>query len=466
MRSIFLAGALVTLLAPRAMAQAPDTQRALERAILKELIEVNTSDSAGHTPELAAAIRTRLIAAGFPASDIAVIGYSPRFQNVVARYRGRATGKKPIMLMAHMDVVDARKEDWSFDPYVFKEEGGFYYGRGTTDNKAGVATLVANFVRLKQEKFVPERDLIMVLTADEETSGESIVWLMKEHRALIDAEYALNTDAGGGALVQGKAQAFGVQTAEKVYLTFSFEARNKGGHSSLPIKDNAIYRLAAGLGRLANLDFPVRLNETSRAFFERSAVSETGQTAADMRAVAATSDPAAAGRLSALSPYYNSVMRTTCVATKLLGGHADNALPQMARATVNCRILPDDTPDAVQAVLARTVADPEVVITITQPAKPSPPSPLRADVVGPVERIAKEMWPTATLVPEMSTGATDGLYVRNGGIPVYGVGAIFEEINDIRAHGRDERVGVEPFHKAVSFWYRMLKALSTGDKSA
>lgn len=459
-------GVLWSLLVAPAWAQGPTPERALERAIFKELIEVNTSDSAGHTPELATALAARLKAAGFPANDVTVLGYQPRYQSLVVRYRGRASGKKPIMLMAHLDVVDARKEDWSFDPYVFKEEGGFYYGRGTTDNKAGVATLVANFVRLKQEKFVPDRDLIMVLTADEETSGESIAWLMKEHRALIDADYALNTDGGGGALVGGKAQAFSVQTAEKVYLTFTFEARNKGGHSSIPVRDNAIYRLAAALGRLSEFDFPVRLNETSRAFFERAAVSETGQSAADMKAVAATSDPAAAARLSALSPYYNSVMRTTCVATRLLGGHADNALPQMARATVNCRILPDDTQDAVQAVLTRIAADPGVQITVAQPAKPSPPSPLRADVIGPVERIAKQMWPTATMVPEMSTGATDGLYVRNGGIPVYGVGAIFEEINDVRAHGRDERVGVESFHRAVSFWYQLLKALTSGDKSA
>ena len=466
MRLVISVGILWSWLAIPVFAQSPEVQRALERTILKELIEVNTSDSAGHTPELAAAIATRLKAAGFPANDVTVLGHHPRYQGLVARYRGRASGKKPIMLMAHLDVVDARKEDWSFDPYIFKEEDGYYYGRGTTDNKAGVATLVANFVRLKQEKFVPDRDLIMVLTADEETSGQSIAWMMKEHRALIDAEYALNTDGGGGALVNGKAQAFSVQTAEKVYLTFTFAARNKGGHSSMPVKDNAIYRLAAGLGRLSDFEFPVRLNETSRAFFERAAVSETGQTATDMKAVAATADPAAAARLSAQSPYYNSVMRTTCVATRLLGGHANNALPQMARATVNCRILPDDTENAVLGVLTRVVADPQVQITIAEPAKPSPPSPLRADVIGPIERIAKQMWPTATMVPEMSTGATDGLYVRNGGIPVYGVGAIFEEINDVRAHGRDERVGVEPFHRAVSFWYQMLKALTSGDKSA
>ncbi len=466
MRVVVAIGIIGSLVSIPALAQSADPARVLERSILKELIEVNTSDSAGHTPELAAAIAARLKAAGFPASDIAVLGHQPRYQNLVARYRGRASGKKPIMLMAHLDVVDARKEDWSFDPYIFKEEAGFYYGRGTADNKAGVATLVANFIRLKQEKFVPDRDLIMVLTADEETVQESIVWLMKEHRALIDAEYALNTDGGGGLLVNGKPQTFSVQTAEKIYLTFSFEARNKGGHSSLPIRDNAIYHLVGGLGRLAGFDFPVRLNETTRAFFERSALAETGQTAADMKAVAATADPAAAARLSAQSPYFNSVMRTTCVATRLLGGHADNALPQLARATVNCRLLPDDTREAVQAELARVVADPTIQITVTQPSEPSPPSPLRADVVGPVERIAKQMWPGATMVPEMSTGATDGLFVRNGGIPVYGVGAIFEEANDVRAHGRDERVGVEPFHQAVSFWYQLLKALTSGDKSA
>ncbi len=466
MRVVLAIGIIGSLVSTPALAQSADPARVLERSILKELIEVNTSDSAGHTPELAAAIAARLKAAGFPASDIAVLGHQPRYQNLVARYRGRASGKKPIMLMAHLDVVDARREDWSFDPYIFKEEAGFYYGRGTADNKAGVATLVANFIRLKQEKFVPDRDLIMVLTADEETVQESIVWLMKEHRALIDAEYALNTDGGGGLLVNGKPQTFSVQTAEKIYLTFSFEARNKGGHSSLPIRDNAIYHLVGGLGRLAGFDFPVRLNETTRAFFERSALAETGQTAADMKAVAATADPAAAARLSAQSPYFNSVMRTTCVATRLLGGHADNALPQLAKATVNCRLLPDDTREAVQAELARVVADPTIQITVTQPSEPSPPSPLRADVVGPVERIAKQMWPGATMVPEMSTGATDGLIVRNGGIPVYGIGAIFEEANDVRAHGRDERVGVEPFHQAVSFWYQLLKALTSGDKSA
>lgn len=457
---------LLTVAVPCELLAQADPIRQRERDIFKEMIEVNTSDSAGNTGVLAAKVAERLKAAGFPAADITILGYEPKYQSLVARYRGRGTAKKPIMLMAHLDVVAARREDWSFDPFGFREIDGYYYGRGTNDNKAGAATLVANFIRLRQENFVPDRDLIMVLTADEETTGQSITWLMKEHRALIDAEYALNTDGGGGSLKDGNPQAFMVQTAEKIFLNLQLDVRNKGGHSSLPVKDNAIYRLAAALSRVGGYDFPVRLNETTRAFFDRAAAAETGQTAADMRALAATSDAAAAARLSAESPYFNSVMRTTCVATLLTGGHADNALPQLARANINCRILPDDTQDSVRAVLVRVIGDAGVEVTVKTAARPSPPSPLRADIVGPVERLSKEMWPSATVVPEMSTGATDGLDVRNGGIPVYGVGALFEEINDSRAHGRDERVGVEAFHKSSTFWYRMVKALTSGDKSA
>ncbi len=453
--------ALLALAAASPVQAQQDPQRVLEREILAELIEINTSDSARQTARIADVIRRRLVNAGFPASDVTILGHDPEFQNVVARYRGRAEGKKPIMLMAHLDVVDARREDWSFPPYQFREEGGFYYGRGTNDNKAGVATLIANFIRMRQEKFVPDRDLIMVLTADEETDGNAIAWLLSDQRALVDAEYALNTDAGGGALVNGKATAFAVQTAEKVYVTYELAVRNKGGHSSVPVPDNAIYRLSSGLTRLAAHTFPVRLNETTRAYFERSALTESGQTRSDMRALAATADPAAAVRLSEAVPFYNSVMRTTCVATRLYAGHADNALPQLARATVNCRLVPDDDQDSVRVALQRIVADTSIEVTITDPAKASPPSPLRADLMGPIESLVKEMWPGATVVPEMSTGATDGLFVRNVGIPVYGISALFEDINDGRAHGRDERVGVEAFHQASTFWYRMLKALTS-----
>lgn len=463
MRLLLISTAIAALLAAPARAQT-DAHRQLEREILAELININTSDSAGHTREAAEAMARRLTAAGFPAADVQVLGHTPKYQNLVARYRGAGRGR-PILLMAHLDVVDARKEDWSFDPYQFREVDGHYYGRGTTDNKAGAAMLVANFVRLKQEGFVPERDLIIVLTGDEETAGDCIKWLVREHRNLIDADFALNTDGGGGELRDGKAVAFSVQTAEKVYLTFTLEVRNKGGHSSLPEPDNAIYRLSNGLARLAKHDFPVRLNETTRAFFTRAAATQPPQVAADMRAVARNADPAAAKRLSVV-PYYNSVMRTTCVATRLFAGHADNALPQLARATVNCRMLPDDPPDHVQAELARIVADTAIHISQDRAPTPSPASPLRPDVMGPIEQLVGEMWPGAAVVPEMSTGATDGLYVRNAGIPVYGVAGIFERIDDVRAHGRDERVGVKAYHDAAEYWYRLVKSLATAKPGA
>ncbi|HLA91839.1 MAG TPA: M20/M25/M40 family metallo-hydrolase [Gemmatimonadaceae bacterium] len=450
--------ALVAAL-PLALAAQPADHRALEREILKQLVEINTSDSAGRTAEAAQAMARRLVGAGFSASDVRVLGPSPRYQSLVARYRGRSSGLKPILLMAHLDVVDARKEDWSSDPYALLEKDGWFYGRGTDDNKAGAAILVATFIRYRQEGFVPERDLIIVLTADEETTSDSIEWLVGQNRSLVDAEYALNTDAGGGEIRDGKPVALAVQTAEKVYLTLQLEVRNKGGHSSVPEPDNAIYRLSAALERLARFPFPVRLNETTRAFFERSAAAQSASAARDMRAVARTADAAAARRLSAV-PFYNSVMRTTCVATRLFAGHADNALPQLARATVNCRMLPDDQADSVEAVLRRVLADSAIRISRAAPPTPSPASPLRTDVMGPIEQLSARMWPGVVVVPQMSTGATDGLYVRNAGIPVYGIGALFDRIDDIRAHGRDERIGVKAFHDAAAYTYELVKTLA------
>ncbi|HTL06381.1 MAG TPA: M20/M25/M40 family metallo-hydrolase [Gemmatimonadales bacterium] len=434
--------------------------RALEREILKQLIEINTSDSAGHTKEAAEALAARLLDAGFPPADVRVLGYSPRYQSLVARYRGQGTGRKPILLMSHLDVVDARREDWTTDPYRFVEQDGFYYGRGTSDVKDGAAMLVANFIRYKKEGFVPDRDLIIVLTADEETSGQSISWLVREHRDLVDADYALNTDGGGGDYRDGKPIRFNVQAAEKVYQSFALEVRNKGGHSSRPVPDNAIYHLARGLARLADAEFPVRLNEVTRAFFARGAAAELPAVAADMRLVARTGDAAAARRLSRSSPYYNSVLHTTCVATRLLAGHADNALPQLARATVNCRIEPDEPVDSVEARLKRIVADTAIHFTRVADAHPSPPSPLRRDVMGPVESLSAKYWPGVPVVPEMSTGASDGLYTRNAGIPTYGVAAVFEDMNDSRAHGRDERVGVREYHTAAEYWYELVKRLA------
>ncbi len=439
--------------------------RRLEREILEELIRINTSDSAGGTPAAAKAVADRLLVAGFPAADVRVMGQTPRVQNVVVRYRGRDSARKPILLMAHLDVVDARREDWTTDPYQFVEKEGWYYGRGTSDNKAGAAMLVANFIRYKKEGFVPERDLVVVLTGDEETTGDGIRWLTQEHRALIDADYALNTDGGGGDYRDGKPIRFNVQAAEKIYQSFVLEVRNKGGHSSRPVPDNAIYHVSRGLSRIADYEFPVRLNEVTRAFFARGAAAESPALAADMRVVARTGNALAARRLSAASPYYNSTLRTTCVATRLFAGHADNALPQLARATVNCRILPDQSVDSVEAVLRRVVSDTAIRFSRVSEAHPSPPSPLRADLMQPLEALTAKYWPRVPIVPEMSTGATDGLYTRNIGIPTYGVGAIFDDLNDSRAHGRDERVGVKEYHQAAEYWYELVKQLSSARMS-
>ena len=454
--------ALLALAVPAAAQDGKDAAaRRLEREIFEELIRINTSDSAGGTPAAAQAVADRLLAAGFPAADVRVMGDDPRIRHVVARYRGRGGVQKPILLMAHLDVVDARREDWSTDPYQFVEKDGWYYGRGTSDNKAGAAMLVANFIRYKREGFVPSRDLILVLTGDEETTSGGISWLVRQHRDLIDADFALNTDGGGGDYRDGKPIRFNVQAAEKIYQSFILEVRNKGGHSSRPVPDNAITRLARGLGRIADYQFPVRLNEVTRAFFARGASAESPAIAANMRLVARTGSPLAARLLTDASPAYNATLRTTCVATRLFAGHADNALPQLARATVNCRILPDQSVDSVERTLRRIVADSAVHISRVANANPSPPSPLRPDVLTAIESLTARYWPGVPIVPEMSTGATDGLYTRNAGIPTYGVAAIFDDLNDSRAHGRDERVGVKEYHLAAEFWYELVKRLST-----
>lgn len=460
-----IAAALLCCLLPVSLSAQGDAGRDLEREIFRQLIEINTSDSAGRTLEASEALARRLLDAGLPAADVRILRPDDRQGMLVARYRGTGAGGRPILLMAHLDVVDARPEDWTVPPYRFLELDGYYYGRGTSDNKAGAAMLVANFIRYRREGFVPSRDLILLLTSDEETEQVSIDWVLREHRDLVDAEFALNTDGGGGELLNGQPVTFSIQASEKVYQTFTFTVRNRGGHSSVPEPDNAIYRLTAGLARLASHQFPVQLNEVTRAYFDRSAAGQPGDIARDMRALVTAGDPAAAARLSRV-PFYNSVLRTTCVATRLYGGHADNALPQLAQATVNCRILPGVPVAMVETVLREVVADSAIEISRVNEARPSPPSPLRPDVMRPLERLVAETWPRAVVIPEMSTGATDGLYTRNAGIPTYGVSGIFDEVGDIRAHGRDERVGVEAFHRAARFWYALVRALAGGPGGA
>src|SRR5438093_6624659 len=355
-----------------------DADRRLARDVFRELIAINTTDSLGNTPRAARAMAQRLLAAGFPAADVRVLlGPDAKHGNLVARYRGTGAGGRPIIVFAHLDVVPARRVDWSVDPFTFLEKDGYFYGRGTTDNKAGAAMLVADFIRLKQAGFKPQRDLILMLNGDEETAGSCIAWVVAKHRDLIDAEFALNTDAGGGVLRDGRRVMFVVQASEKVYATYVLEATDKGGHSSLPRPaDNPVYRLAPVLQRLAQYQFPVKLNEVSRAFFERSAALETGALAEDMRGVLKDPpDSAAVAHLSAV-PFYNSKLRTTCVATLMQAGHAENALPQSAQVTVNCRILPGEPAAEVAAALERLAGDDRIALRTVYAPIPSPPSPL------------------------------------------------------------------------------------------
>jgi acetylornithine deacetylase/succinyl-diaminopimelate desuccinylase-like protein len=366
------------------------------------------------------------------------------------------------MLLAHIDVVEAKREDWSMDPFTLQEKDGYFYGRGTGDDKFMAAAFVANLIRYRQEGYRPGRDLVVVLSTDEEIGDANslgIRWLLANQRALIDAEFALNEGAGVG-VKNGKPLRHGVQTAEKVPVNYRLEVKNAGGHSSLPVKDNAIYRLAEGLARLSKFDFPVKLNETTRLWFERSAATEAPQAAADMRAIAAgRADAAAMARLSA-SANYNSQLRTTCVATMLEGGHASNALPQSARAIVNCRVLPGEPVEEVEKTLRSVLADEQISLTRLGEFLASPPSPLRPDIVQPIEKLTAEFWPGIPVIPSMSSGATDGRFLRNAGIPTYGHSGLAGDVDDVRIHGRDERVGVKAFDDGLEYLYRLVKTLS------
>src|SRR2546423_921697 len=394
---------LFLLLAATAVAQSgSNDQRA--REIFKELIEINPTASVGSVTRAAEAMAARLKAAGFADRDVQLLGPDPRKHNLLARYHGTGA-QRPLLLLAHLDVVEAKREDWSFDPFTFLEKDGYFYGRGTSDDKGMAAQFVANVIRLKQEGFMPSRDLILALTADEEGGNfNGVDWLVKNHRDLIDAEFAIN-EGGGGNMRKGKYLTNEVQASEKGFQDFRLEVTNSGGHSSLPVKDNAIYHLAAGLSRLAAYEFPLQLNEVTRAYFERSASVESDpKVAADMRAVAkSTPDAAAAARLSAMLPYYNAQMRTTCVATRLQGGHANNALPQLATANVNCRILPGVSPASVKDTLVQAVADPQIKVSFVNQATPSKPSALRPRGHSALESLTKDMYPGVAVVPVMST---------------------------------------------------------------
>jgi acetylornithine deacetylase/succinyl-diaminopimelate desuccinylase-like protein len=459
--SLFLCITTVASAPLSAQPPAPMEYQKLGREVLKELIETDTTHSTGSTTVAAERMAARLLAAGFPRADVQVVGDAARKGNLVARLRGSGA-RKPLLFIAHLDVVEARREDWSLDPFTLTEREGFFYGRGTEDVKGGAATLVTAFTRLRQEGFTPDRDLILALTADEEGGpDDGIQWLLEHRKDLIDAAYCINVDAGGGELRAGKVAAIEVQAAEKVFLSFTLTVRSAGGHSSLPTKDNAIYTLAAGLQRLAGFTFPTRTSEITRAYFSRMADLLPGPQAADMKTIAQVPvNEAAAARLSAASPFYNAQLRTTCVPTLLQGGHAENALPQMAQATVNCRMLPEDKPEDVQQALVRVLADRQIVVALVTPPVLSPSSPLVSDVFTPIATVSRGIWGDVPIVSYMETGATDGLYLRNAGMPVYGVTGIAHDVDDVRAHGKNERIPVRAFDEGLEFMYQLAGRLS------
>jgi acetylornithine deacetylase/succinyl-diaminopimelate desuccinylase-like protein len=455
-------------------AQAPTTSslpvayQRLAREVLTEAVNTNTTASVGSTTALANKLRTRLIAAGYPASDIHIVGSDAKNRNLIVRLRGSASGKKAILLAAHMDVVEAKRADWKEDPFVLRLENGYFMGRGAEDDKSGVTVLITNLIRWKQEKWTPDRDIIALFTADEETDAtRGAQWVLAHERKLIDAEYALNTDGGGVELANGKPRSFGMEASEKVFIDFQLEAKNPGGHSSRPRPDNAIYQLAHALTRLEGYTFPVKLNEVSRTQLERGAALVAADTAADMRAIAAgfandTPDAAAQAAMTRLSrePSYNALFRTTCVATLLEGGHADNALPQRARATVNCRMLPNDPPAEVEATIKRVVGD-GVDVSITYPPVASAPSPLREELVTLVDRLAGQYFPGAPVIPMMALGASDGLYLRNAGIPTYSLSAVASVDGEGNAHGLNEKVREKSIYDATAFWNDMVRGLAS-----
>jgi acetylornithine deacetylase/succinyl-diaminopimelate desuccinylase-like protein len=456
----------------RADAQVDEQTRKLAHDILQQLIEINTTDSVGSVSAASKAMQQRLLDAGFAPSDMYLGGPNDRKENLVVRYRG--TGKqKPLLFIGHLDVVEARREDWTTDPFKFVEKDGFYYGRGTQDMKDGDAILVTNLIRLKQEGYKPDRDLIVALTADEEGgSSNGVDWLLKNHRDLIEAEYVLNADGGGVDLEHGKAVSMDVDATEKLYGDYELTVTNPGGHSSLPVPDNAIYHLAGALVHLQKYQFPFELNAVTRAYFERLSTIEKGETAADLKAI--TQTPADTGAIARLSknPEWNSMMHTTCVATRLQAGHANNALPQMAQANVNCRILPGYSLEEIRQQLIKVFDDPQVVVRYVDNSgkvfdsapdrKQLPPPPLNPQLMAAIEKLTAAMWPGAPVIPTMATGASDSVYTNAAGLPSYGVSGVALETNDFRAHGKDERLPVDSFYRGVDFYYQLVKMLSGG----
>jgi acetylornithine deacetylase/succinyl-diaminopimelate desuccinylase-like protein len=469
---------ILALAAPSPAGAAPSAvsvnqdNRQLAHDIFKQLIEINTTDSIGNTTVAAQAMATRLLAAGFAAADVTVVGPNERKGNLVVRYRAKPGARlRPVLIIGHLDVVEARRQDWSTDPFEFVEKDGYYYGRGAQDMKVSDAIAVSDFIRMKREGFVPDRDIILALTADEE-GGQSngVDWLLRNRHDLVDAEFALNPDSGGVVTDHGKPVTVEFEATEKLYGDYQLLATNPGGHSSLPKPDNAIYHVVDALAILQHSPFPFELNNVTRQYFNEMAGIEKGQTAADMRAILATPpDSAAIDRLSA-DARYNSTMRTTCVATMLSGGHAPNALPQRAEANVNCRILPGHSLEEIRLELVEMFRDPTLSVRYRNDAgelsdhgperKAMAPPPLRTDVTRSLRDVAGRLWPGTPVIPMMMTGASDSVHTMAAGIPSYGINGVAIDRDDVRMHGKDEPVRVESYYTGVEFYYQFLKQLT------
>jgi acetylornithine deacetylase/succinyl-diaminopimelate desuccinylase-like protein len=437
----------------------PEEYRQLARDIFRELIEIDTTHRSGDVTVAAQAVQQRLLDAGFPEEDVHLAGPHPRKMNLVARMRGSGA-RGPLLTLAHLDVVDADPSEWETPPFQFVERDGFFYGRGTTDQKAMASIWAANFIRMRREGIVPDRDLILALTADEEGGPHNGArWLTHERRDLVDAAMGIN-EGGFGRMRGGRRISNNLQASEKVYLDLELVARGTAGHSSLPTDDNSIYHLAAAVGRLAAHAFPVQLGEVARAFFERMSSIESGPMADDMRALlAGTADADAIARLTAV-PQYHGMTRTTWAATRLDAGQSNNTIPQTARAIVNCRLLPGETPEEIERVMREVIADERIEVRQVVAAKPSPPSPLTPEVMAAVEGVTEQMWPGVPVVPVMGIGATDSLHFRQAGIPMYGVSGIFIDVDDVRVHAPNERISIQSYFEGQEFLYRLVRALS------
>jgi acetylornithine deacetylase/succinyl-diaminopimelate desuccinylase-like protein len=449
--------------ADSAAPQPPPETRTLARKFLKELIAINSTHTYGSSGA-AHWVTDQLRAAGFADQDIHELapGDHPTKGNAVVRLHGRNKAK-PILFIGHLDVVEAKREDWNFDPFSLTERDGWLYGRGTIDMKGQDVALLATLIRMKHEGYVPDRDIVVAFTADEEAGGDAngVKWLLKEHPDLIAAGLVINPDGGEAAVKSGRKLYVALQTSEKVFLTFGLEATDKGGHSSRPTAANPIDRLAKGLERLSGFAFPVHLTDTTKLYFTGRAGLESGQKKMDMQAMGrAPLDAGAIERLSA-DVETNIMLRTTCVTTMIEGGHAENALPQRARATLQCRVIPGESQDEVQSRIEAALADPTIKVSVMTPAIVSPDSVPTPAVIATVTRVTQSMWPTVIVLPEMSAGADDSIYPRNLGIPAYGIDGMFDDLDDGRAHGRDERIGVNVFDEELEFTYRLMKAFST-----